>query len=1234
MAFVSDASQLGSPAPTRSLARLGALLLLSGISRAGPVSSPSVVDSAPPELPPSTRSMTQTGAAMPVLCCSNVGPVALMRSHACLGVTAFVPGMACAGLLFRMPVPDCSHIGSPPLAQKRARSSSAASVLGFFDFGSLTAVRSFARLGFACSLVGVGRSGSRLLAPDLVQLDSSVPVRSAARFGFATMTLDISHPGSFFPVRSMARLGSPTAATGVSAVGPIFSLSVLGCATPDLPLPTRSRAWIALPLFTPDYLTSGLMPLSQQFLQPEASVSMPGPSRHGSLFSLSVVDMPRTGSVLLLRSLTHVSSSLSVPDPTHPGAPPSLRSFSQPGITSLVSSAARSASLMLLPDGCYTGLPTFLRRRARMDLSVLAPGVAKLGFAPSLQQFCRAGLTASVSGLTCLGFVFLLLVTESTRLGVPVSTRSFSKPELAVPISGYGHVDTASSSQSVGRAGSVALVYNTARPELQLLLLDDTCLGLTVFLRSFACPGLPVPTFQFARCGSSSPPRSTACPGPVVPTTGIARVGSCSSLFAADTVHPGASPAPQSFARVDSSLPSLDHSTPELPLSLRGLGKIGLTSPASGVTRADLLSLLSVTETAALGSLMPTRGLSCLGTNLPALSSSHAASVSSSQSFMRSGSMATAFGMSCVGLVFALLVVDVAQLGSAFFARRFARTGLGMSPLSAAWPDPSTPSRSHTHLDPVLLAFQAHRLGFPSLVLGVSLLGASLLSRSLSRPDASMLPFQAASLEAFSLLRSFSCLGSRLLVVGLTCVGFVFLLFVTETMHAESLPPPRSSAHCESSVLAFSPMSLGSMTPLRHMGCLGPASFVSAYTHIGSMASSRSMAKMGFSATVPGLGRLGFVFFLSVIQTTRLGPSALARSLSRLGTMPLVLKLAGAELVLPVRSPAQAGLPLLALGLAQFDSLSTLQSPTKSGPLLPVSGVLCTGPLSLLSATDPLQPGLLLPPHSPASLGSAVPALDSLQLGSLSSLRSLERPGVAAPVLDYAIPGSPSLVRGPACADVLTLVSGMSWSGLVSILSVAGVSQLGLSAVLRSLAKAESTASLPNLAKMDVPLMLHSPGCSSIPLPICGESRLDPTALVLDHMHSGPVISSHSSGHSDVPVSTLQLANFGSLLPLRGLSHPDPMVLATGLARPGLCSSPSAAEMAHVEVSLFLHALAKPESEASALALAHVASAMLPRNSVRAGLAAPACGLTCVDPTAFVLDACQIDLSAFARSPA
>lgn len=203
-------------------------------------------------------------------------------------------------------------------------------------------------------------------------------------------------------------------------------------------------------MFPFDTQSLNLSMSSQSSARLEASVLLPGLSRAGSVFVLSVIDRVLLGFSLLVRSCGCLGSGPSMVDASALGSLTFLKSFtclsfvllvvglSRVGFVSLLSaidkvhfdpssliqSFAHLDSLVLVLDFATVGSPALLRSPVCPDSALPMLDFSKMESGMSLRSSLRVGLLLLTTGSSWVGSVSSLLLIDVSHLGFIIFSRS------------------------------------------------------------------------------------------------------------------------------------------------------------------------------------------------------------------------------------------------------------------------------------------------------------------------------------------------------------------------------------------------------------------------------------------------------------------------------------------------------------------------------------------------------------------------------------------------------------------------------------------------------------------------------------------------------------------------------------------------------------------------------------------------------------------------------------------
>ena len=471
---------------------------------------------------------------------------------------------------------------------------------------------------------------------------------------------------------------------------------------------------------------------------------------------------------------------------------------------------------------------------------------------PSVLEFCNAGSTfpaqgsacmgslAPAVGMSCCGSVFPSSVTDNMKMGSLLLLRSFARPgfcalvlawlrlEPLLFLRSYTRLSSFMSCLGLARAGSVS----------SLSVTELANMASSMFARSFACLGLLPPTLQYTVFSSSVSVRYFARIEPPASTLAASRTELSASV--ADSAHSGLTSLARSVGWMGSVAPVLQFSHTELSPSARTHACGGPSVSVLGLSRAGLVSSPPVTSVVNLEPLLPL------------------------QTFARPGVLVIALNLGHLGVT--LLVRSLSCLGSMLLALDSLHLEFSFSPRAAGRPGLS------------MMVTGRMTFGSPLSALDSSHLELTVLVQSRARPGSSLSVPQFGHSGSFTAIRSMSHLGLPVFSLGLSRVGFVFPLLVTEKVQLESLLLPRS------------PSCLGAILPVPNYGRLGPLMLL------------RACAQLGLLVFVSGLACTDSVSALLVTGAGLLESSLLARSLACSDVAASVHDCSNLGLVAPLRS--------------------------------------------------------------------------------------------------------------------------------------------------------------------------------------------------------------------------------------------------------------------------------------------------------------------------------------------
>lgn len=309
--------------------------------------------------------------------------------------------------------------------------------------------------------------------------------------------------------------------------------------------------------------------------------------------------------------------------------------------------------------------------------------------------------------------------------------------------------------------------------------------------------------------------------------------------------------------------------------------------------------------------------------------------------------------------------------------------------------------RTFAHLELTALISGLSRLGlaFVLPVVDVTSFEPSLFLQSPSQLGFVVSALDLAACDPTPFVRSFAYPGSSLSVSDFLRLGFfssarspmhieLFLLLL-HTARPESFPPVAGWVHP------------GFFALLQSLARVGPASSALNFATIGLSMFVRSHVQYGFNLSVMGIVHTDSVSFLSIMGVAELGLASSAHSFSRLGLAMFLFDSAQIDPSASTRNPARAEPSLLAFGLSRPGFVFVL-SVVDSTFLDPSMSVHSPSQIDFsMPASDHSNVGLAVPSRgfccvellvfvlATCSVGFFPPVMDFAFLGSSMLLRSL-----------------------------------------------------------------------------------------------------------------------------------------------------------------------------------------------------------------------------------------------------
>eukprot|EP00913_Durusdinium_trenchii_P009304 g8743.t1 len=744
----------------------------------------------------------------------------------------------------------------------------------------------------------------------------------------------------------------------------VFLLSVVDSAFSGSSLFLHTMARFGPCVFASDFFRLGFVLPSHSHSQVDLVVLVMGLSCLGFVSTLSVIESTLLDSVLSAQSLVQLDLPSLALQFAHLGSLTSPRSFACLGLVASLFGSLRLGFTVLMSDATSFGLAPLLRSFAQ-----LGPAILVFDFTSFELPMLLRGLMLLVLGLTRAGFVFSPSVVDTANLGSAPLPRSFSHPGLAALILGFEHLESSVSLRCFACLEFSCSVLGLLRMGLPLLVLDSAPPGFSSSVQSSTCSeSLPF-ILGFGQVEPLMPLRSHACLDLPVFLLGLSRIGLVFMLPVFEKVSFGSNLPLRSFAWSGSATLVVGFSHSNSSSSLRGFACAG---PAISVLGSSCLSSSPfVLDFVTVGFLTPTRSVSRMDLAMFALQVAHVGLPLFLRGYVWLGSQLLVMGMSRVGSIFVLPVMEGTKLGFATFLHSFARlshVGLVILVLDGCT------------LGLALSLHSFFRSGSAAFVVDCAHLDSSLFLRSLAQIGSALLALKLASAGFPPLLRNLARVAFMLLACGLARMGFV--------------------------LLALDHILSGSVLPVKSSSWVGSVLFACDLAHVEPLPSSRSYLCLGSTSSACGASRLGSIFTLSVQECALFDFMSSVRSFSRLGFALFVTQFASPDSSTSLRQFAHMGLGTSILGQVRFELTSLVLDRT------------------YLGFSSPLQ--------SCAYVGSVPPAVALASFEPSTPLRSLAKPGLAVPVCSYGRLGSLLLLRSFSQVALSVLLLGLARFELIS----------------------------------------------------------------------------------------------------------------------------------------------------------------------------------------------------------
>ena len=578
---------------------------------------------------------------------------------------------------------------------------------------------------------------------------------------------------------------------------------------------------------------------------------------------------------------------------------------------------------------------------ARPGLFVLTLTMGHLGLLVSSHSLARLELSLLTIGRSSLGLVFVLFVIDGCELEPSLSIRSFTRMDLALLVLDFLHLESLSSTRSFARPESAVSLMGTGLGKLDFSLpaFDLADFDLALSLRSFSYLGFPIFALDYVKLGFSLSLHSVARGDSVSLASGLIWSGSFFSLSVVDTTRTESFPSLQSFSHIDSALPVCDFHMLDLSTFSHDIACFGFLLPISG--------------------------------------------------------------LSCSGFVFVLSLVDCGHLGFPLPVRSFIHPESLLFILDHTNFEPFLLPQSIAHLDSFVFLMALAKPGSPILAFDCAVSGSTLSLRSLACFDLLILLLDASTLGLLTFVHSYSHMGFRLPAIGLTRTGSVFALSLMGPVHVEPLSFIRSLARPDSYMLALEFTKSDFLASLRDVIHSGSALSCFGLTRVGFVfaLSVTDAAHMDLPLLAQSLSHIAFLTL--TCDFSSVGLALFSKNLGRLSSNLFVMGMAciasslllfcGMQVGFPVfvQSFTHSALAPFACGFEHFDFFPLPRNSAQSESTLLVFGLTCVGFVSSLSLFDSYTMDLSMFLRGLVRFESVVSPLDFLHLGSSLFLRQV-----------------------------------------------------------------------------------------------------------------------------------------------------------------------------------------------------------------------------------------------------
>lgn len=492
------------------------------------------------------------------------------------------------------------------------------------------------------------------------------------------------------------------------------------------------------------------------------------------------------------------------------------------------------------------------------------------------------------SGMPCAASVLAVLDVVHTALSL--SMRSLAQSKIVSSVLDSTHLETLLVLRSSGHLRSAVPPPGSAcsGSVSPLSVLDPTHLDSLMLMRSRAQSNAPLFVIDLLHSRALLAARLFACLNVAIPAFSISQIGPLLSLL--DLLHLDLSTASQLLARSGSAIllsglawirsvsspPVPDTASSDIALLSHSTGRLDLSSAALDLLHLDSTSAARSSARSRPAMFLP--GLSRLGFvfSLPVPDSTYLRMLLSPKSSTRAEAVAVAldlahsnvslvlrssskfdstvllFGLSCLGSVFSLLVLDRVHFGfpsilqslscsnSSMFLPGYQQMEFPLLIQSLSRMESVTTMPDYAHVDTILPSRGFGQLGSALAMLDVVCMDLTLSFRSVSRSELVTFVPDFAHPKSAAILHSSSYAGTALVALDstqlgmsallqvLTRLGSVFLIsglvktksssFLLEFMQCEFLVPLKSFLQMNVSLSALDLLHLDSMLFARSFG--------------------------------------------------------------------------------------------------------------------------------------------------------------------------------------------------------------------------------------------------------------------------------------------------------------------------------------------------------------------------------------------------------------------------------